>query len=429
MKRIVMFTNTFEPMVGGLERSVANAHEDLLSAGHFCRVVTPSFKGAEHSANGILRVPALMGIGRKEFSVPMRTSVRMEHWMEAIAPQVLHSHQPFLLGDTAWRIARLRRIPLVFTHHTLYERYAHYLLVDVERARRLVIDLTSRYANRCQLVIAPTPSVRDILIDRGVLVPIEVAPSGIDWELYAGGCAARGREMFGLRATDQVAGHLGRLSQEKNIGFLIESMLRLMHTRPNLKLLLVGDGDRLQWTRERFEQERLSDRLIAPGTLAGADVANAYAAMDVFVFASNTDTQGLVLAEAMAAGVPVVALDAPGARDCVIDQVTGQLLPAAIDEAGFALAVGTLLDDPQRSRELSTAARDHSRRYARPLCLQRLLELYERALQGYRPDDVLPIDKWDHVAERFDVEWTPFWEKVTTAVRALASRVDTSTTQ
>lgn len=229
MKATVMFTNTFEPMIGGLERAVASLHADLNAVGHLCRVVTPIFKGADRSSGGVLRVPALTGIGSKDFSIPLPTINRLEYWMEAIEPDVVHAHQPFLLGDTAWRIARLRHIPLVFTHHTLYERYAHYLPLDEERARRLLIELATRYANRCQLVIAPTESVRRILLDRGITVPIEVSPTGIDLGLYASGSRARGRAALGLPSDAEVIGHVGRLSQEKNLDFLIDAAIRVMN--------------------------------------------------------------------------------------------------------------------------------------------------------------------------------------------------------
>lgn len=408
-------------MIGGLERSVENAHLDLNQAGHFCRVVTPSFKGADRSDNGVLRVASLKGFGERDFSIPLPTSSRMEHWIEAIDPHLLHSHQPFLLGDTAWRVSRLRRIPLIFSHHTLYERYAHYLPMDVERAERLVIDLSVRYANRSHMVIAPTASIRSLLLERGVAAPIEIAPSGIDWELYAKGSRVRGRQELSLAANAEVIGHVGRLSQEKNLRFLVESLITLMKKRTEVMLLLVGDGDCLQWARERFEGEQLGDRVVCPGMLSGTQLANAYAAMDLFVFSSLTDTQGLVLAEAMAAHVPIIALDAPGPSDCVRDGANGRLVPLGSSPADFASEVVSILADKPRLATLATHAHESSRAYARSECLRRLVSVYEQTLEQFVPSGDEPLDRWDQVAERFDVEWTPFWEKVTTAFRALSA--------
>ena len=423
-----MFTNTFAPMIGGVERAIANAHEDLNAAGHFCRVITPVFKGAEHSGGGVLRMPALTGIGQKEFSIPLPATSRLEDWMEAIEPTVVHSHQPFLLGDTAWRVARLRRIPLVFTHHTLYERYAHYLRMDEERARRLVIEMTTRYANRCDLVIAPTESIRTLLLEREVTVPIVVAPSGIDWHLFAKGSRMAGRAALGLTVDDRVIGHVGRLTPEKNLKFLIEAIIGALRLQPQLKLVLIGEGECLELTRRRFAEAGLAQQLVAPGILTGAPLVDAYAAMDVFAFASRTDTQGLVLAEAMAASLPVVALDAPGARECVLDEVNGRLLPASTSETDFARCLAEILQDSARLRRWAANAQQHSRQFSRRHCLARLLAVYHQAVSDYTGDVSVGDARWDQLAERFDVEWTPFWEKVATAFRAFSSRSESSDT-
>lgn len=424
MKRIVMFTNTFAPLVGGLERSVAHAHEDLTRLGHVSRVVTPAFKGADESAGGVLRLPAITGVGEKDFSIALTLSNRLDHWLEAIEPEVLHSHQPFLLGETAWRMARRRQVPLVFTHHTLYERYAHYLLVDNERTRRLVISLTTHYANRCDVVIAPTESIRRLLLERGVAAPIEVAPSGIDLELCGRGVRERGRARLGLDPGDDVIGNLGRLSQEKNLGFLVETVISVVKRRPRTKCLLVGNGDRLAWAQARFAEEGLAGQLVTPGMLQGAAMADAYAAMDVFVFASHTDTQGLVLGEAMAAGLPVIALDAPGSRDCVIDGVSGWLLPAGASEHVFAARIRELLDAPDRRDRWAEPARRAASRFGREACVRRLLAIYEGATANFRSATPSDDDLWDQLADRLDVDWGPFWEKLLMAVRTLSGRSD-----
>ncbi len=422
MNRVVMFTNTFEPMVGGLERSVATAHQDLEKAGHLCRVITPRFEGARESRDGVLRVPALLGVGRKKFSIPLPISQRIHHWLDAIDPQVLHAHQPFLLGETAWRAAQLRGIPLVFTHHTFYERYAHYLRMDAERAERMIIDMTSRFCNRCHLVIAPTQSVRRLLLERNVIAPIEVVPTGIDLAFHASGSRDRGRATLGLQPHDEVVGHVGRLSQEKNLEYLLHAILHVLRARPNAKLLLVGDGDRLEWARSRVAALGLGHRLTAPGMVTGTALTDAYAAMDVFVFSSRSDTQGLVLAEAMAAGVPIVALDAPGASDCIEAGRSGVLLPELSSAEDFAAEVAAVLAQPARREALATHARARSTLYSRESCVRRLSDAYQQALQHYRPVPATAEDTWDAIAQRWQREWTPFWEKMTTALRAVAAR-------
>jgi 1,2-diacylglycerol 3-alpha-glucosyltransferase len=421
MTRVVMFTNTFEPMVGGLERSVATAHEDLQRAGHLCRVVTPCFDAARDSRDGVLRVPALRGLGKRKFSIPLPTSRRIRHWIEALQPQLLHAHQPFLLGDTAWQLARLRQIPLVFTHHTFYERYAHCLRMDAERARRMVMDMTTQFCNRSHMVIAPTPSVRRMLLERHVVAPIEVVPTGIDVQLYGSGCRARGRVALGLQIGDEVVGHIGRLSQEKNLEYLTHAALHVLQARPRSKLLLVGEGDRRDWARAQFAAAGMGERLIAPGTLQGVALADAYAALDVFIFGSQSDTQGLVLAEAMAAGVPVVALVAPGASDCIEHERSGWLLPATLGAREFAAAIEQLLAELNQRHWLSAGARHRARSYSRSACLERLLTVYEQTLQRCAEVGCSGRD-WDALAPRWGITWKPIVEKLAVALRAAALR-------
>jgi 1,2-diacylglycerol 3-alpha-glucosyltransferase len=416
-----MFTNTFHPMVGGLETSVATTHEELLRAGHLCRVITPQFDGACTSTNGVLRLPAWRGVGRRKFSIPLPSSSRIRNWVDALEPEILHAHQPFLLGDTAWRLAVLRGIPLVFTHHTFYERYAHCLRINDERARRMVIELSTEFCNRSHLVIAPTQSVRRILLERQVTSPIEVVPSGIDREFYASGCRTRGRVALGLGRDEEVVGHVGRISQEKNLEFMIGACLHLLHERPKARLLLIGDGDRLQWARQRIADAGLAQRLVAPGILLGAAVADAYAAMDVFVFASLSDTQGLVLAEAMAAAVPTIALQAPGAGDCIEHECSGVLLPASATEREFAAAVAAMLANPARRRVMAARAYECSQLYSRRACLDRLLEAYAQALQRqlHTPH---AVQGRGELAPRWRAAWLPVWEKLAIAARAASLR-------
>jgi 1,2-diacylglycerol 3-alpha-glucosyltransferase len=379
-----MFTNTYAPMVGGLERSVAHAHEDLNRAGHHSTVITPAFSGATVSADGVLRLPALRNLGRKRFSLPLPAPWLIDRWISSASPQVIHAHQPFLLGDAALRFARKKDVPLVFTHHTFYERYSHYLPLEPATARRWVIRFTTRYANRCTLVIAPTASVRNILLERGVKAPIEVAPTGINIEMYSNPDRAAARKHYRFSRTDEVVGHLGRLGREKNLDYLLEAMLRLMSARPSVRWLLIGAGDRLPRVRERLQAAGLLHRLIAPGVLEGADAARAYAAMDVFAFTSRSDTQGLVLAESMASGVPVVALDAPGTQDCVNNRINGVLVRAEAAPEEFTEALLSLLAEPARRTSLAEAAQRDAARFARPRCLARLLDVYGHAVEAYR---------------------------------------------
>lgn len=418
MHRIVHFTNTFAPFVGGIERAVARLVDDHTHSGHFCRVVTPAFEGAQHSADGILRTPAITGIGRNKFSIRLPMASKVDHWMEAIEPTILHAHQPFMLGDTAWRIAREWGSPLIFTHHTLYERYAEMALLDREKAAAFMLTLTTLFANRCDLCVAPTESIKRLMIERGIERPIEVAPTGIELEPHFRADGQRFRERFGLQPDVPVVGHLGRITGAKNIDFLVDAVVRMLASDPNLWFLLVGDGDKLEPALQRLRKAGFGGRVVSTGSLGGQDVADAYAAMDLFLFTSRTDTQGLVLAESMASGTPVVALDAPGARDCIVHDKCGLLLDANSSAEAFASATLRLLDDVDRKRRFVVGSREHVRQFGHQNCSQRMLDLYDDLARTHKPRVREPESLWEGLVESLEAEIRLLQEKVNAAEKA-----------
>jgi glycosyltransferase involved in cell wall biosynthesis len=337
--KILMVTNTYAPYVSGVARSVTTFAEEYRRRGHRVVVVAPDFDGAPATETDVIRVRALKQFHGSGFSVALGQSIRLRRAVAAFDPDIVHSHHPFLLGITASRLARGHGIPLVFTHHTFYEFYTHYLPGDSAMMKRLAIGRATRYANLCDAVFAPSKSVVDVLRHRGVTVPIFEVPTGVPLSDFAAGDGAGFRRRLAIPADATVVGSVGRLAEEKNLEFLARAVAAGLERTPGAYALLVGDGPSRQDMRAAFDAAGVSERTRFTGTLAGADLVDAYHAMDVFAFASLTETQGLVLTEAMAAGVPVVALDAPGAREIVVDGINGRLLAGAAGETEFADAI------------------------------------------------------------------------------------------
>jgi len=187
--KICMFTNTYLPHVGGVARSVDFFAKDLRKLGHRVLVVAPTFPtdmGPVEDNDRVLRVPAVQNFNGSDFSVTIPAPFIVSQRIENFKPDILHSHHPFLMGDTALRIARRRDLPLVFTHHTLYERYTHYVPLDSKALQDFVINLSTRYANFCDRVVAPSSSIARLIRRRGVQRPIEEIPTGVDADFFAG---------------------------------------------------------------------------------------------------------------------------------------------------------------------------------------------------------------------------------------------------
>jgi glycosyltransferase involved in cell wall biosynthesis len=359
---IVMLTNTYLPHVGGVARSVSAFAAEYRRRKHSVLVVAPEFDASSFDEIDVVRIPAIQHFNGSDFSAPLPVSGLLTAKLDAFRPDIVHAHHPFLLGMTALRIARYRRLPLVFTHHTLYERYTHYIPADSALFRRFVVELATHYANLCDHVFAPSESIASLLTERGVEKPITVVPTGVDPGVFAQGDGAAVRGAQGIPADAFVVGHLGRLAPEKNLEFLALAVARFLTLQPRAHFLLAGGGPSEAMVRSVFDAAGLTERLHYAGVLKGRALADTYCAMDVFAFTSKSETQGMVLTEAMAAGVPVVGLDAPGVREVIRNGHNGLLLRDETPE-GFCAALQGMFTAPEekalqfRQGALATAER------------------------------------------------------------------------
>jgi len=402
---IALLTNTFTPHVGGVARSVeafAKAYREL---GHRVLVVAPEFEDAPEYETDVYRIPAIQHFNGSDFSVVLTVPSELSDNMEEFKPDIIHSQHPFLLGWTAVRIARTLDLPLVFTHHTLYEQYTHYVPGDSPAMKRFIIELSTRYANLADQVFAPSESIRDLLIERGVTSPVLVVPTGVIVERFAYG---KGRDFLMKKHIPEdafVVGHMGRLAPEKNLEFLARSVVAFMKEHGEAVFLLVGTGPSQEAIEQIFAEAGMSGRLHMCGVLEKEDLADALNAMSVFAFASKSETQGMVLTEAMAAGLPVVAIDAPGVREVVVDASNGRMISVETEEA-FAAALQWVY---ARSRdEMSTliaAARATAEAFSMAASARKALAAYE----NLRPDPAIRHPEyelgWDQVRARIKAEW------------------------
>lgn len=401
---ILMMTNTFTPFVGGVARSVTAFARECRKAGHRVVIVAPAFEGAPDSEEDVIRIPAIQHFNGGDFSVALPVPGYLSLHLEQFRPDIIHSHHPHLLGNTAVRIASRFGRPLVFTHHTMYEQYLHYVPAEATRLREFVISLVTGYCNLCDRVIAPSQSVARVLRKRGVETPLSIVPTGVDMQRFGEGDGRHFRRSMGISQKAFVAGYVGRLAPEKNLPFLAQAMRICVTRRKNAHFLVVGSGPSDDAIRAIFDEEGLGSRLHFTGSLDGQDLVDAYHAMDVFVFASRSETQGMVLTEAMAAGKPVVALDGPGVREVVKDRCNGRLLKRA-RVADFAAAVAGIASVSRpRREELEQAAHQTADRFSMDRCVRRLLCVYRTVLRQ-RPPGPRDESLWHQAAEEIKAEW------------------------
>ncbi|GAC1543820.1 MAG: glycosyltransferase family 4 protein [Vulcanimicrobiaceae bacterium] len=311
--RVGLFTECYRPIQNGIVASIDALAHTLRSSGHAAVVVTPEMPGYRDTERDVVRVPSL--------PLPTRTAYRLTvpYLPRAIGPlSIVHAHSPFVTGWLGVRAARRAGVPLVFTYHTQLEAYAHYVPFESNATRGAATLLTRVFANGADAVIVPTRAMEARLRALGVLARIDVVPSGIDRAFFAGGRRKRDvRARFGVGDDAHLVLSVGRLGREKNLELALQAFARL--DDPAARLVVVGDGVHRPVLERLAARLHIAARTTFAGEYARLDLPDVYASADAFVFTSRSDTQGLVLVEALAAGTPVVAVDTPQTRDVLAD--------------------------------------------------------------------------------------------------------------
>jgi 1,2-diacylglycerol 3-alpha-glucosyltransferase len=402
--KILMVTNTYAPHVGGVARSVAGFSDAYRRMGHQVVTIAPRFEDTPQREPDILRFPAIRRLSGSDFSVPLPVPWRVGRLLRKFNPDIVHSHHPFLLGDTAVRVSASLGIPIVFTHHTMYEEYTHYVPGDSAALKRFAIELVTGYCNLCDAVIAPSETVRDILVRREVTSPIEVIPTGVDLDYFATGRGEIMREELGIPADAFVIGHVGRLAPEKNLGFLARAVARHAARHEDTHFLIAGTGPSSDEIREIFRREGCSGRLHMAGLLGRDRLADCYAAIDLFAFASQSETQGMVITEAMATGIPVVAVDASGVREVVKDRVNGRLLRHE-DETEFVAAIEWYRSlSPEQRKAIRGGVLETARSFSMGATAKKAISLYGRLLGSETVKRRVDDSPWATTRRRFSRE-------------------------
>jgi len=330
-----MLTNTYPPIVGGVSTAVVRSATGLRKLGHQVLVIAPNVAG-QKADPWVVRVPALP-VFNSPFFAPLASN-GIHQLLRRFQPHVIHVHHPWLAGATGRISARSAHVPLIFTYHTMYEAFAHVVgRGDEQQIGQKAVAAADAFVHAVDVVIAPSRSTAALLVKRGhPATKIRICPGGVDTSMRSAAQRDASRRRLGLRPDQFVFGHLGRLSDEKNLGVLSTSIAGALRRLPTARCVVAGDGNARAEMTQTFSDAGVGDRVVFLGSVQGEAVTDAYSVMDLFVFTSLNDTQGLVLIEAMAAGMPVVAIRAPGARD-VIDGQNGELTKATASAVESAL--------------------------------------------------------------------------------------------
>ncbi len=374
--RIGLFTNNYRPLVNGLATSVESFARAFRRAGHEATVVAPRYPGGGPPEPGVLRVPGFRAPTHHAYVLPVASWPGVGSRVAALQLDVFHAQHPFLLGAAAARWACRSKRPLVYTYHTHYDRYAHYVPGPSHLIARLAVRQAVAFANRADLVIAPGPAVAHTLHTQGVTTPVAIVPTGVALSPRSAGMSRmEARRALGLGEGDPLCLSVGRLAREKNQAFLLSAWILILRDLPAARLVLVGEGDDGPRLERMTRDLGIGERVRFVGVVPHEAVGDYYRAADLFLFPSTSETQGIVVLEAVAAGLPVVAVASDAAEDLLGDGQAGILTPE--EPEPFARSVVGLWARPERRQAMGMAGRRIAAGYAQDACAARLLGLYE----------------------------------------------------
>ena len=383
--RVLFVSDVYFPRVNGVSTSIRTFRQDLATCGVETLLVVPSY---DQSATSDERARDESGILRVASSgVPKDPEDRRMRWgalnrVLASIPRghvdLVHIHTPFIAHYAAARFARNMGIPCVATYHTFFEEYLHHYVPVLPRriGRFLARSFTRSQCDDVQALIAPSDPMRDVLLEYGVSTPIHVLPTGLPADRFNPGIGERFRTQAQIPAGRPLVTYVGRVAHEKNIEFLVNVFVEVRRTVADAMLVIAGEGPARESLRQMVVRLGLERDVHFAGYLdRNTALLDCYAAANVFVFASRTETQGLVLLEAMAQGAPIVSTAELGTRSilktgCGALVVEEQLQP-------FSAAVVRLLQDETLRSDLSERGRAYARTWSSAIMARRLADLYE----------------------------------------------------
>ncbi len=406
--RIGIFTNTYKPEINGVVRSISTFRDELVRQGHAVYVFAPEAANYEDKDYGVFRYPAIKLPVAVNYPLAIPVSPHIDWVVPRLKLDILHSHHPILVGEEAITFAKQLNLPHVFTHHTQYEEYSHYIPFNQTIVKTLTREVVRAYLARSVTIIAPTESLRAQIVAQYPTVKkrLRVLPSPVDLGRFRPN-ADRVRAIREKYRLDKkfVFVSVSRLTPEKNVDTLLQAFAQAAKEHPDARLLLVGDGPRKQHLKTLVADLQIASKIIFVGAVGYDDVPHYLAAGDAFAFASTSETQGLVMLEAMAAGLPVVVVNAPGNRDLTVDGVNGFL----VENSSAALAAGMrqMLETPGLHETMGKEAHKTAQVYSAVNLTHQLVELYQEAIECYKanPIDYKRFGRESEEQRQFPPQW------------------------
>jgi glycosyltransferase involved in cell wall biosynthesis len=379
-----MISDVYFPRINGVSTSINTFKNELESLGHQVNLIVPHYSATEQADPSIVRIPSRY--------LPLDPEDRAMRWGKIYELQeglfksnydIVHIQTPFIAHYVGVSLAKKLQIPRVETYHTYFEEYLYHYIPFLPKTwmKYVARHYTKTQCNDLDAVIVPSTAMQEVLMHYGVKTFTEVLPTGIELEKFQSGDGEKFRKNYNIPLDRPTLIFIGRVAFEKNIDFLLRVVDKVRQRIPNVLLLIAGEGPSLPHLKKLAEKLHLNNNVIFVGYLdRNKELLDCYASGDAFVFASNTETQGLVLLEAMALGVPLVSTAVMGTKDILAPNKGALVCDESIDE--FANGVITLLEDKQLREKLSKEALEYVKSWSAPSMAKKLVSFYEHVIHN-----------------------------------------------
>ncbi|WP_320046585.1 glycosyltransferase [uncultured Ilyobacter sp.] len=382
---IAMFTNDYFPFIGGVPISIKRLADSLRCRGHNVYIFAPEYPYGEEKDNRVVRCKLLVYHRTKKFDYPIVNifSRDIEKKFSSIKFDLVHVHHPFWMGKKGLSLGEKYGLPVVLTYHTRFEEYAYHMPFFKLIFKNIIFHkVIKRFAQRCNLIFAPTNSAKEYLSNIGVSRNKVVMPTGVDISSYENlgeNEIAEIRKKYGTENGFLLCS-VSRLSKEKNIYFLLEGIKYIKENSNILfKVIIIGDGPERLKLEKTIKEKGLENIVELVGLVKSDQISKYYLASDIFIFSSKSETQGMVILEAMSAGCPPVAIRSSGIDDVIFDGKNGFKTKADIKE--WSKKVISLMESPDKLENMSKNAYEFSRKFTKETLAERVEKEYQKAIK------------------------------------------------
>jgi glycosyltransferase involved in cell wall biosynthesis len=376
----------FFPRVNGVSTSLQTFWRELERLGHQVRIIAPDYGQQDIRESCLMRIPSrVVMFDPEDRMMHKRRILDLSGELRRDDFDLVHIQTPFVAHYAGVTLSRRLNIPRIETYHTFFEEYLfHYVPMLPKPWLRYAARRFSRaQCNEVDAVVVPSTAMRDVLAGYGVTTHMEVLPTGIQLEQFSGGNGARFRGLHNIPEKRPLLLHVGRVAHEKNIGFLLRVVKRVKESLAEVLFVIAGEGPARPALRREAQHLGIANNVLFVGNMdRETELLDCYRAADAKIFASRTETQGLVLLEAMALGVPVVSTAVMGTKDVLQPGCGAEIVSE--DEQEFAAAVVRVLSDGGLAKRLSHAGKQYVESWSAPVMARRMADLYGRVVADYK---------------------------------------------